>query len=89
MMWQSLFFFLPQPFEGDATAHLDFGTENLLVVAVNNTLTQDTVPQGRVSGFFKKKEMGNLITVCCSTCGSPSPTCTQPDTLSSSTTLTS
>jgi hypothetical protein len=34
------------PFTGDATNLLKYGESNLIVVAVNNTLTPDTIPQG-------------------------------------------
>ncbi len=36
------------PFECDATDFVAFGLSNRLTVAVNNTLTPDTVPQGKV-----------------------------------------
>ena len=34
------------PFEADITDLLAFGGENLISVALNNTLNRDTVPQG-------------------------------------------
>jgi len=34
------------PFVGDATRFLKYGEPNLIVVAVNNTLRPDTIPQG-------------------------------------------
>lgn len=34
------------PFSGDITELLHYGKSNLLVVAVNNTLNQNTIPQG-------------------------------------------
>lgn len=34
------------PFIGDATNLLKYGESNLIVVAVNNTLRPDTIPQG-------------------------------------------
>ncbi|XP_063225193.1 beta-glucuronidase-like isoform X1 [Bacillus rossius redtenbacheri] len=37
------------PFGGEVTAHLRYGAPNLLTVAVNNTLTHHTIPQGSVT----------------------------------------
>ncbi|OXA65169.1 Beta-glucuronidase [Folsomia candida] len=37
------------PFEGDAGQYLKFGDNNVVVVALNNTLTQATIPQGTLS----------------------------------------
>ena len=34
------------PFEADVTSSLVFGNVNLVTVAVNNTLTPVTIPQG-------------------------------------------
>ncbi|CAM1154623.1 GUSB (predicted) [Pycnogonum litorale] len=35
------------PFEAELSEHINWSGSNLLTVAVNNTLTPDTVPQGR------------------------------------------
>lgn len=36
------------PFVSDITANLNYGKENYITVAVDNTLLPDTVPQGKV-----------------------------------------
>ena len=42
------------PFQVDATSHLKFGEENVLTVAVDNTLSSSSVPQGEVKHFNDK-----------------------------------
>lgn len=37
------------PFVGDASRLLKYGESNLIVVAVNNTLRPDTIPQGFIT----------------------------------------
>lgn len=37
------------PFQAEVTSILRYGTENQITVAVNNTLTQQTIPQGMVT----------------------------------------
>jgi beta-glucuronidase len=39
------------PFQVDVTAHLNYGRENYLTVAVDNTLSSSTVPQGEVKHY--------------------------------------
>lgn len=43
------------PFEAEISTHLKFGQINLISVAVNNTLTQHTVPQGDFNWMKKSK----------------------------------
>lgn len=37
------------PFVADISQYLEFGKENLITVACDNTLHADTIPQGNIS----------------------------------------
>ena len=44
------------PFEGEGSAWLKFGRRNRITVAVNNTLTPWTIPQGGVDKRERERE---------------------------------
>lgn len=48
------------PFETDVTSYLDFSKLNLITVALNNTLSDGTIPQG--SKTFKTSGYVSIIT---------------------------
>ena len=49
------------PFEGEVSASLKFGRRNRITVAVNNTLTPWTIPQGGVDKRERERERERVL----------------------------
>lgn len=42
------------PFETEVSSNLQFGTRNRLTIAINNTLTPNTLPPGTIKHYDEK-----------------------------------